>query len=200
MTSNNIIFIQGYGMDSNYYLVGDILVDTGTGHNEDYLISQLEKHNVKREDITLIINTHCHFDHVGGNHFFEDAKIAIHKLDAVSLKNNNTFGDEFGIDVNNSRVDIELNDGDEIGGFEVIHTPGHTPGGICLWDGTNLISGDTVFANGGVGRFDLGGDFNQLKESVHKLTELNALNLYPGHGPAVEGNASRHIELSYSQF
>ena len=100
----------------------------------------------------------------------------------------------------NSRVDIELKDGDEIGGFKVIHTPGHTSGGICLWDGVNLISGDTVFSHGGVGRFDIGGNFDDLRQSVFKLTELDVINLLPGHGPIVEGNGKEHIKLSYSQF
>lgn len=51
-------------------------------------------------------------------------------------------------------VDIILKDKDKIN-FEVIHTPGHTSGGICLWDGETLISGGTIFANGGVGRMDI---------------------------------------------
>ena len=203
MISNNIIFIPGYNIDSNCYLIGNTLIDTGAGLDENYLTSQLEKHNVKKEDINLIINTHCHFDHIGGNYIFENAKIAIHTLDEISLKNKDTLGTSFNAfetSPDNSKVDIELNDGDTISGFKVIHTPGHTSGGICLWDGTNLISGDTVFAHGGVGRFDIGGNFQDLKESVHKLTELNVINLLPGHGPIAEGHGADHIRLSYSQF
>ena len=189
-------------MDSNCYLIGDMLVDTGTGLNEDYLTSQLEKHGLKREDISLVVNTHCHFDHVGGNYLFENADIAIHELDAVSIRNKDDLGTSMNAFSNqdNSRVDIELKDGDEIRGFKVIHTPGHTSGGICLWDGVNLISGDTVFSHGGVGRTDLGGDWNDLKESVFKLTKLDVLNLLPGHGPVVEGNGKEHIKFSYRQF
>ena len=204
MNSNNILFIPGYNMDSNCYLIGDMLVDTGTGTNEDYLISQIEKQGIKREDISLVVNTHCHFDHIGGNHFFENAEIAVHELDAISIRNEDTLGTTgtaFGFDdVNNSRVDIELKDGDEIRGFKVIHTPGHTSGGICLWDGVNLISGDTVFSHGGVGRTDIGGDWNDLKESVLKLTNLDVVNLLPGHGPIVERNGKEHIKFSYRQF
>lgn len=101
-------------------------------------------------------------------------------------------------DADNSRVDVELEDGDKIGNFEVIHTPGHTSGGICLWDGENLISGDTIFAGGGVGRMDIGGDYNDMKSSVEKLTKLDVVNIYPGHGPIVEKNGKDHIKLSYS--
>ncbi len=202
MNSNNILFIPGYNMDSNSYLIGDMLVDTGTGFNEEYLISQIERHGIKREDISLVVNTHCHFDHIGGNYLFENAKIAVHELDAISMKNKDDLGTSMNAFENeaNSRVDIELKDGDEIGGFKVIHTPGHTSGGICLWDGVNLISGDTVFSHGGVGRFDIGGNFDDLKQSVFKLTELDVINLLPGHGPIVEGNGKEHIKLSYSQF
>ena len=202
MNSNNIVFILGYNMDSNCYLIGDMLVDTGTGFNEEYLISQIERHGINRKDISLVVNTHCHFDHIGGNYLFEDAEIAVHELDAISMKNKDDLGTSINAFENeaNSRVDIELKDGDEIRGFKVIHTPGHTSGGICLWDGVNLISGDTVFSHGGVGRFDIGGNFDDLKESVFKLTKLDVINLLPGHGPIVEGNGKEHIKLSYSQF
>ena len=202
MNYNNILFIPGYNMDSNCYLIGDMLVDTGTGFNEEYLISQIERHGVSREDISLVVNTHCHFDHIGGNYFFEDAEIAVHELDAISMKNKDDLGTSMNAFENeaNSRVDIELKDGDEIRGFKVIHTPGHTSGGICLWDGVNLISGDTVFSHGGVGRFDIGGNFDDLRESVFKLTKLDVINLLPGHGPIAEGNGKEHIKLSYRQF
>ncbi len=202
MNSNNIVFIPGYNMDSNCYLIGDMLVDTGTGFNEEYLISQIERHGVNRKDISLVVNTHCHFDHIGGNYLFEDAEIAVHELDAISMKNRDDLGTSMNAFENeaNSRVDIELKDGDEIRGFKIIHTPGHTAGGICLWDGVNLISGDTVFSHGGVGRFDIGGNLDDLRQSVFKLTQLDVINLLPGHGPVVEGNGKEHIKLSYSQF
>lgn len=202
MNSNNIVFIPGYNMDSNCYLIGDMLVDTGTGFNEEYLISQIERQGVNRKDISLVVNTHCHFDHIGGNYLFEDAEIAVHELDAISMKNRDDLGTSMNAFENeaNSRVDIELKDGDEIRGFKIIHTPGHTAGGICLWDGVNLISGDTVFSHGGVGRFDIGGNLDDLRQSVFKLTQLDVINLLPGHGPVVEGNGKEHIKLSYSQF
>lgn len=198
---SSIVFILGYNYDSNYFWVDDnILVDTGAGLNKEYLFSKLRENNVEPTDIELIVNTHCHFDHIGGNHFFPDAKVAIHKLDALSIKNKDTLGTSMSVFDNpgNCRVDIELEDGDEIADFKVIHTPGHTKGGICLWDGENLISGDTIFAGGGVGRMDIGGDYQDMKNSVKRLTELDVKNIYPGHGPIVEGNGKEHIRLSYS--
>ena len=198
---SSIVFILGYNYDSNYFLIDDnILVDTGAGLNKEYLFSKLRENNVEPTDIELIVNTHCHFDHIGGNHFFPDAKVAIHKLDALSIKNKDSLGTSMSVFDNpgNCRVDIELEEGDEIADFKVIHTPGHTKGGICLWDGENLISGDTIFAGGGVGRMDIGGDYQDMKNSVKRLTELNVKNIYPGHGPIVEGNGKEHIKMSYS--
>ena len=198
---SNIVFILGYNYDSNYYLIDDnILVDTGAGHNKDYLFSKLRQNGVDPENIEMVVNTHCHFDHIGGNHFFPNAKIAIHRLDAISIKNKDTLGTSLNVfDIEgNCRVDIELEEGDKIADFEVIHTPGHTKGGICLWDGENLISGDTIFAGGGVGRMDIGGSYTDMKNSVEKLMKLDVKNIYPGHGPIVERNGKEHIKMSYS--
>ena len=198
---SDIVFIIGYNYDSNCYLIDkNTLVDTGAGLNKDYLFSKLRENGVEPEDIEIIVNTHCHFDHIGGNHFFPNAKIAVHRLDAVSMRNKDTLGTSmsaFG-DEGNSRVDIELEEGDEVPGFKVIHTPGHTSGGICLWDGENLISGDTIFAGGGVGRMDIGGDYADMKNSVEKLLKLDVKNIYPGHGPIVENNGKDHLKFSYS--
>lgn len=198
---SKITFILGFNIDSNCYLIDDnILVDTGAGQNKDYLFSKLRDNGVEPEDIELVVNTHCHFDHIGGNCFFPNAKIAVHKLDAISIKNEDTLGTSMSAFGNgdNSRVDIELVEGDKIADFEVIHTPGHTKGGICLWDGENLICGDTIFAGGGVGRMDIGGDYQDMKNSVEKLMQLDIIALYPGHGPIVEKNGKEHIKMSYS--
>ncbi len=200
---SSIAFILGYNIDSNCYLIDDnILVDTGTGHYNDYLFSKIREYGVEPENIEMVVNTHCHFDHIGGNQFFPDAEIAVHKLDAFSIKNKDTLGTSMSVfdSEGNCRVDIELENGDKIADFEVIHTPGHTSGGICLWDGENLISGDTIFAGGGVGRVDIGGNYLDMKNSLEKLHKLDVKNIYPGHGPIVEGNGKEHIKMSYSLF
>lgn len=179
-----------------------MLVDTGAGDNKEYLFSKLKEHGVNPEDIKLIVNTHCHFDHVNGNCFFPNAKIAIHKIDAIALMeegNPDTVASHFGSKINCHKVDIELEEGDKIKDFEVIHTPGHSKGAICLWDGENLISGDTVFGQGGVGRTDIGGSWSDLKESVEKLKKLDVKTIYPGHG-MIDNNGKKSIEMSYSHF
>lgn len=201
MDLKDIVCIEGRGVDSNCYLIDDILVDTGTGNNKEYIYSKLKEYDLNSRDIELIINTHCHYDHVGGNYLFPNAKIAIHEADADALKNrsDSTFSSLFGSSIKRCDVDIKLKDKDKIGNFEVIHTPGHTPGGICLWDGESLICGDTVFAYGGVGRMDLGGNYEDMKNSILKLKELDVINLLPGHGPWTD-NGKKHIELSYSMI
>ena len=199
---NNITCIVGNDINCNTYVKDNIIIDTGTCQNKEYLFSQLKEAGINPEDIELIVNTHCHFDHVGGNEFFPNAKIAIHEIDAIPLKeekNPLTAGARFNFGVNRHDVDIMLKDGDKIEDFTVIHTPGHTPGGICLWDGENLISGDTVFPHGSFGRTDIGGNLNELKDSISKLKDLNAEYLLPGHDIWVN-NAKEHVNLSYKNI
>ena len=89
---SSVAFIIGYNYDSNYVLIDDnILVDTGAGLNEDYLFSKIRENGVEPDDIEMVVNTHCHFDHIGGNYFFPNAKIAIHRLDAISIRNKDTL-------------------------------------------------------------------------------------------------------------
>ena len=194
---NNVYCIEGVMADSNSYLIDNtdsdseynyILVDAGTGQSNSNLFSKIKEIGIEPDDIDLIVNTHCHYDHVGGNDFFPNAKIAIHKIDAIALRDPEselTVSSLFGSIVRRHDVDIELEEGDKIANFEVINTPGHTKGGISLYDGEILISGDTIFSNGGVGRMDIGGDPNDMRESLMRLKELDVEYLLPGHGPWV---------------
>jgi glyoxylase-like metal-dependent hydrolase (beta-lactamase superfamily II) len=199
----NIYCIEGLGSDSNSYLINETtLIDTGTGLNPDYISSKLEKNGIKNKDIELIINTHCHYDHAGGNYLFENAKIAIHKMDAPAVEHEHDPLIAYSIfhhDLKRHDVDLKLKDGDTIADFKVIHTPGHTPGGICLLQDDVLISGDTLFANGGVGRLDIGGNYENMKKSIEKLNKINCEYLLPGHGPWVN-NAKKHLNLTYETF
>lgn len=197
-----IYCIPAAGFDSNCYVIGNILVDSGTGLYGDYIFDSLKKEGISPEDIELIVNTHCHYDHVGGNYLFPNAKVAIHEIDAEPLKVENhplTVSGMFGDTVKRHDVDMELKEGDKIADFEVLHTPGHTAGGICLYDGEVLISGDTVFSHGGFGRTDIGGNLEDMKNSIARLKDLDVEYILPGHGPCVD-NGNRHIFMSYSQF
>jgi hydroxyacylglutathione hydrolase len=195
---NDIIVIEGRGNDSNVYVFEDIIVDTGTGQNMDYILKSIKEAGTSVDDLALIVNTHNHYDHVGGNRYL-DLEVAMHQNDARALEE----GDEdvllatmFGKTMEKMEVARKLNEGDKIHDFEVLLTPGHTSGSICLYDGETLISGDTVFSGGGFGRVDLGGNMDDMRKSLERLSKLDIKYLLPGHGPAVE-DGSRHVKLAW---
>ena len=146
--------------------------------------------------IVLIVATHNHIDHVGALRSVKDAtgaKYAVHEADAKEAMPV-MFGRMMGLMLGSSlrappKPDRLLKDGDiiEIGDlkFKVLHTPGHSPGGISLLSDGVVFSGDTLF-NFGIGRTDLeGGDYGKLMDSI--MTKLMVLPdstiVYPGHGP-----------------
>ncbi len=198
---NDILMIEGMGSDSNVYVFDDIIVDTGTGDNIQYITDSIKKAGLNPEDLSMIVNTHNHYDHIGGNRYL-DLKVAMHREDALILEkgdNDATVAHMFGKSIEGLKVDLKLEEGDKIHDFEVLHTPGHTAGGICLYDGKNLISGDTIFANGSFGRTDLGGNMNDMRESLTRLSKLDVEYLLPGHGPCTN-NGSIHIKMAYKSL
>jgi glyoxylase-like metal-dependent hydrolase (beta-lactamase superfamily II) len=203
-----IVKLNNSPYDANAYLVdGTILVDVGMDGNS--MISELKK-NIQLSDLKTIILTHCHYDHSGGAGdvaYATGAKIAIHKDDGELLKDSTATASKlFGKKAPDIKPDILLKGGETFASLEVIHTPGHTPGGICLYDAATktLFSGDTVFEAGSFGRTDLyGGNQGKLIESIRMLTLLDVRTMYPGHGDVVSNNANEQIKLSLalaSQF
>jgi len=153
--------------------------------------------------VTAIINTHGHFDHVFGNAYFKaktGAPLLMHRADLDLVKRLEEQSLYFGFRATPSPPpDRFLEEGDEVrvGGIRlrVLHTPGHSPGGICLvTDGTAVV-GDTLFA-GSIGRTDLpGGSAETLLTSIREklLTLPDDTVIYPGHGPATTiGHERRH--------
>jgi hydroxyacylglutathione hydrolase len=158
------------------------------GDEPDRILQALAESNLTAK---IIINTHGHFDHVGANKRLKEvtgAPILIHSLDAPMLNQLADSAAAWGMAADNSPPpDRELQDGDEVTFgkivFKVIHTPGHTPGGISLYTEHEVFVGDTLFA-GSIGRTDFpGGNFETLRESIQqKLFVLSDdLKVYPGH-------------------
>ena len=141
--------------------------------------------------ITHVINTHCHSDHTAGNAAIiaaTGAKLLIHERDAENLGKmlNRGFTRILGGKAS-PRPDVLLKDNDVItvGStvLNVIHTPGHTPGGICLLAENNIFTGDTLFV-GAVGRTDLpGGSYRQLSRAIREkiYTLPDETIVWPGH-------------------
>jgi len=138
-----------------------------------------------------IIDTHGHFDHVGANRRVKEvtgAELMIHRLDAPMLDRLAESGAAWGFKVESSPPpDRLLEDGDRIRVgdlvFKVIHTPGHTPGGISLLVEDAVFVGDTLFA-GSIGRTDFpGGDYNTLIAAIQKKLFVldDDVVVYPGH-------------------
>jgi len=184
-------FTYGPFAENTYVVVGPsgrraMLVDPGFGAEPIWdLLKEREL------SIALILNTHGHLDHVAGNAFFKrvsGAPIAIHAADKPFLRNLTVQASMYGLDAEASpEADLELVEGVELAfdgaTFEVIHTPGHSPGGVCLRRGDQMLVGDTLF-RGSVGRTDLpGGDWDTLVASVRgKLFRFpDEVRCYPGH-------------------
>ena len=191
---DNIVLIRLSEMDSNIYLIDDTVIDSGTGFNFTRLFQALKILKTDVKSIKHIINTHGHFDHIGGNGYFFDANIAIHEADADIVENGDaekSYADFYDGKLSPREVMTRLKEGDMVKAdamdLEVIHTPGHTPGSICLYDSKSktLFTGDTIFCDG-IGRTDMpGGNEEQLKASIDRLASLEVRRLLPGHGDAV---------------
>jgi glyoxylase-like metal-dependent hydrolase (beta-lactamase superfamily II) len=183
-------------IDVNCYILGCSIHRKGVvidpGDNSKSILDLIKKNKL---EVTHIINTHAHADHVGANGKVKEAlnvPILIHKGDSDFLVSESNKEMAYFYGVNPSpKADEFLNDGDIIDvcpdiSLKVIHTPGHSPGGICLLYNGYLFTGDTLFANS-IGRSDLhGGSHKDLISSIkNKLMILDEkIKVFPGHGPS----------------
>jgi glyoxylase-like metal-dependent hydrolase (beta-lactamase superfamily II) len=178
----------------NSYIIGGeipLLIDPGHDRFLTGLVELMDKDGINPEDISLIITTHSHPDHIeaNGNKRWNSTLKALNKEEDVYFKEVYPI---FGEELPSFTIDFYLQEGElKVGDntFQIIHTPGHTPGSICIYWPQNktLISGDVIFA-GGVGRTDFpGGDGKLLKKSIGRLSNLDIEYLLCGHGDILKG-------------
>ena len=183
-------------IQTNCYIVGcpksgeGVVIDPG-GHPER-ILAEIERLGLS---IQYVFNTHAHFDHTDANGAIvkaTGAPLALHPEDRALLAASGGAA-LFGLQAQPSPPpDRDLHDGDEIRvgslNFQVLHTPGHTPGHVCFYEPQEgvLFDGDVLFFRG-VGRTDLpGGSWQQLLDSIQRRLFVlpDETVVYSGHGPA----------------
>jgi hydroxyacylglutathione hydrolase len=181
-------------LESNCYIIGDgfsrkaMIIDPGD--EPDRVIETLNATGLAPE---YIVCTHAHFDHVGAVPELKKetgARIVLHRDELEIYRAAGDMAAFWGHTLDDlPEPDMLVADGDKIRlgdlAFTILHTPGHSPGGMCLLGPGLVITGDTLFA-GSVGRTDFyGGDMRKLKQSFKRLMTLpSETNVLPGHGPA----------------
>ncbi len=217
--------------DSHVYVIGvpesdDLtIVDVGLTGKGEYKAASIKKLGIAPGAVKRIIMTHTHLDHIGCltemQKAFPSAQLWVHKLEADLLEKGDdraVYGMDmfkgmcqmqFGLapDSFKFNVDRKLEGGEtlEIGGmvWDVIHIPGHSMGGIALYEPAAkiLIPGDVVYADYAIGRFDLfGADASKLKESLGNLAKLDVDILLPGHNQIVKGVPSEYIKRTLKMW
>ncbi len=194
---DEVYVILGRNLCSHVYVIspGITLIDLGSSRPKGRLGSEFQRRNWDLSQVSRVFLTHTHMDHMGGIYeVLQYAKpdVYVHTLDSEPVNWISSTG-----------ATLKLLEGGEIIGkelpLEVIHTPGHTPGSICLYQreiGT-LFSGDTVFA-GGFGRTDLeGGDQRRIVNSLGHLIRLSIKNLLAGHMDLAIGDGMEHVRAAY---
>lgn len=216
-------------LDSNVYLVGEegnlMMIDTGNGLSYKAIVKALTDAGLPpKEHLKAICQSHQHVDHILGLYKFKkdfpDLQVFTSEAEAAVIESGKRdriipdlgFGmsgmvykmmETIGLKIFSIQIDRKFKDGDIFEWrpftFRVLITPGHTPGGICLYDEQKkiLFSGDTVFPGGSMGRVDFpGGSGKQLKESLSRLAALDVEMLCAGHMEPVLQNAQEQIKMS----
>ncbi len=178
-----------------------VLVDTGTDDGAGDVLGYLKRLRRNPTDISTIILTHTHPDHVGGLAALKErsgARVAAHTLEADYISRTKPYPGPPGSQRHRPvAIDDRLEDGQRYQELLVIHTPGHTPGSIALLDEERslLVAGDALRTQGGIGPMDdrYNIDKHQHRASIRKLAQRDFAALIVGHGPPVRSNASHEI-------
>lgn len=207
--------IQMFSGVSNCYLEynGDMfLVDTGMPGKSGEITDFIQKVNKNQNELKYIVITHNHIDHIGSLDKVKEktgARVAIHTEDAEELANGKNQGGsaaagvlvkimKFIYRMKQVKPDVLLEDGDTIAGYKVIHTPGHTPGSICLYNPDNkvLFVGDNLKLS--KGKLESPGsrllpEPDKYKKSMKKIAELDMEVILTGHGQPVTKMAKQKL-------
>jgi glyoxylase-like metal-dependent hydrolase (beta-lactamase superfamily II) len=210
------------GVNANVYIIiekeGLTLIDTGMPNNAKKILNYVKGIDRKPADTSTILITHAHIDHVGSAQELKkitNAKIAVHQEDADVVAGNKKPPRLKGATGVMIRVlspffkfarvqpDIILEENDHIGRLQVLHTPGHTPGSISLYDSTRKVMfvGDTIrFANGQIDgppkRFTP--DMASARKSIQRISQMDFDIMLSGHGEPLRPNASTRVKEFYA--
>jgi glyoxylase-like metal-dependent hydrolase (beta-lactamase superfamily II) len=207
------------GVNGNVYLVEKedklILTDTGLPRNDKKILNYIKSLNRKPSDISWIVITHFHIDHVGSLKKMQEAtgaKVAVHELDADFVagtkpapkpKNLMIKALSSVMKATPVEVDLRLKENDKVGGLVVIHTPGHSDGSISLLDAERKVMfvGDAArFRNGKIEgppeQFTL--DPSKAKDSIGKISTYNFDVMLSGHGEPLMPEASEKLKAFYA--
>ena len=192
----SIFRLKGEDTSSHSYLIrGDyknVLIDSGVDKNFSKLQKSLLTLGLKIRDIDIVINTHEHFDHIGANRYFQDyALIAAHRFAATKITVEDRYVTMYKSgDLNAPSLKVHLwlesKSRFNLGNYSlnIIHTPGHTSGSICIYEPVReiLFAGDTVFAGGTLSYIGESGSVGDYIDSISHLATRKINELYPGHG------------------
>jgi hydroxyacylglutathione hydrolase len=196
----DVSLILGEGLCSNIYVVGRdeaVVIDTGVGNPANPVWPQLEELGVAPGNVKGVVLTHAHHDHAMGAFIVlqrANPKVYVHRQDARYIASH--------LGPNLVRVEDGNTIPTELWPLEVIWTPGHTKGGMCLYAREQgiLFSGDTAFPDGNYGAYyGESGSLQEMVGSLRRLSELDVEVMLPGHGWPVFERAGDHIKLSLSK-
>ncbi|MFC1643507.1 MBL fold metallo-hydrolase [Chlamydiota bacterium] len=190
-------------IETNCYIINDdnknsVVIDPGD--QPEKINQYLDKNKLQ---VACIIQTHAHYDHIGATRIMQkkwDVPVYLRSEDVPMLNMDWSLWTGYPMDITPPKNPELLDEKTEIKiasmTFKIIHTPGHSPGGICLYcvNDNVLFSGDTLFCDG-IGRTDLpNGSYEEMKKSLNKLFEIfpDDTRVLPGHGPETTIGRERH--------
>ncbi len=219
--TDNIFFIEGQNNGrypfSNSLFINDestVLIDTGLGKN---VLERI----IREKRVDLVINSHCHEDHINYNYLFKDAKICCHKLDAPAIRSVDELLNRYGpqeneavkaieifireiFELRESRVDVEFEDNYvfDLGNvkLKVIYTPGHSIGHCCFYvpDEKILFLSDIDLTSFGPWYGCLDSDIDHFIDSINKVKSLRPEIVITSHKGIITGNDA--IEVKFNEY